>query len=888
MPADLDHLKPKTQKLVLGLMQQFPDLKINSGYRDPARNAAAGGAKGSQHIGGNAVDLNIADFDDETKSKVMDAAIELGANAFGIYPSGKFLHIDLRDTPMAWGTVPGAKYKGNKDITSYPQWAQPSLTRLFKGNDMAKKNVKSAVQTAYVPPSEDEVTDDDVNETMRLAGVIDNSQENNEGVTDDDINATLREAGIDDAATLAKDGKQLTQDQYDNMNDKEREAYTANKKPTFDATVKSLQKSTGSARPLPEQTFTGHALSSIPVAGPLLNRLDAVMGAGTSYLTGRTSGNKIDPEDSFGDRYNQAYSDKQNADNLWRSSNPIKAAGAEAMGSLPLLPLAEVTAGGVVSPAALMGNYGPNAFSKMLTGAAGGGALGGADSYLRTKSIGDAPGWNDLISATMGAGLGIAAPAAGAVMKSGTTAALNNFFPRDPIFKGLKGGTINKLTGAIEGETEASLAAARQRMGSAGFLGDVNSGMTDIAGGLAHSTGTPKQVVRQAYQGRADQQAARIEKSFDKAFGERQDILAKTKQIEEARATAADPHYEAWRSMKVQPTQKIKDNIIPRLEASGAFKMADEIAAIQGKTGTTKFFTTGSKDFPTTESWDYVKQGLDRRIDAAYAGGDKVLGRNLVKLKNDMLDEIEKTPAGKEWAKGREEYASHSSLLDQVERGRDTFAGSRSGQTVAEFSDEWGKLNKKEKQVRIESTRDFISEVMGDTLKGDTTMRNKLLATNNQKKLKLMLGEKKGSSIIRKLESEEYLANQKQNVMGGSQTTSNTERVKALQPESIGDVWNPNLMQPLSFIPKPFAEMTSVGDLIDAWKGLGAEKVNNQLAQLITMKGGPTLNQLLQALPKEALRRGKNIQTGQNAGNALTKLISVPGSNVGRSQLQPQ
>lgn len=43
---------------VQDITSKFGGLKIGSGYRDPARNSAAGGVKGSHHLTGNAVDLS--------------------------------------------------------------------------------------------------------------------------------------------------------------------------------------------------------------------------------------------------------------------------------------------------------------------------------------------------------------------------------------------------------------------------------------------------------------------------------------------------------------------------------------------------------------------------------------------------------------------------------------------------------------------------------------------------------------------------------------------------------------------------------------------------------------------------------------------------------------
>jgi uncharacterized protein YcbK (DUF882 family) len=128
-PGVDQRLSEPAQRLLQGL-QTTPDLPrvvINSGHRDPERNAAAGGARGSQHIHGNAMDLQTARLSDEDKAKVLAAAIANGARGIGIYPSGN-IHIDTRDAPAIWG--PNG-YRGSP-IETFPAWARPHLQRLME------------------------------------------------------------------------------------------------------------------------------------------------------------------------------------------------------------------------------------------------------------------------------------------------------------------------------------------------------------------------------------------------------------------------------------------------------------------------------------------------------------------------------------------------------------------------------------------------------------------------------------------------------------------------------------------------------------------------------------------------------------------------------------
>lgn len=122
---------------------------VNSGYRSPSRNAKAGGASRSQHLTGNAVDLNVSKLSNREKQAVLDAAIEARAKGIGIYQSGNVIHVDARRNPMTWGQIPGAQYKG-MPISMAPGWAQASLTDMFNAGPYAV-TPRSAPPTPFGP-----------------------------------------------------------------------------------------------------------------------------------------------------------------------------------------------------------------------------------------------------------------------------------------------------------------------------------------------------------------------------------------------------------------------------------------------------------------------------------------------------------------------------------------------------------------------------------------------------------------------------------------------------------------------------------------------------------------------------------------------------------------
>jgi hypothetical protein len=158
---------------------------------------------------------------------------------------------------------------------------------------------------------------------------------------------------------------------------------------------------------------------------------------------------------------------------------------------------------------------------------------------------------------------------------------------------------------------------------------------------------------------------------------------------------------------------------------------------------------------------------------------------------------------------------------------------------------------------------------MGQSIRGDTMLRNKLLAPNNQEKMRLMIGDKRAGELIKTLEQESYLADQYKNVVGGSPTAPKQQRIQALQNAPLPS-WGLNIMEPGTYVPPAFRPT----HVIEAWRGLGNANAINQLGDLITTPAGPAMNDLLSTIHREAMRRTMLEGKAAKGANALTGLIS--------------
>lgn len=91
---------------------------VVSGARSAATNAKAGGAKGSQHLHGNALDLDVSNLPFQERRRLIELASANGITGIGVYNNS--LHFDLGGR-RSWGPD---HHRG-----SVPKWAASSIMR---------------------------------------------------------------------------------------------------------------------------------------------------------------------------------------------------------------------------------------------------------------------------------------------------------------------------------------------------------------------------------------------------------------------------------------------------------------------------------------------------------------------------------------------------------------------------------------------------------------------------------------------------------------------------------------------------------------------------------------------------------------------------------------
>lgn len=112
--VNVDDLKPDVKtsfgKLQTALGRQ---LTVKSGHRSEAANKAAGGATQSQHLDGNAIDIDVRGMSEREKLQLINAAFDAGFTGIGVGTNS--IHVD-QGTPRAWGYATAA---GGAPVPAY-------------------------------------------------------------------------------------------------------------------------------------------------------------------------------------------------------------------------------------------------------------------------------------------------------------------------------------------------------------------------------------------------------------------------------------------------------------------------------------------------------------------------------------------------------------------------------------------------------------------------------------------------------------------------------------------------------------------------------------------------------------------------------------------------
>lgn len=121
--------------------QTGASFQVVSGFRDPSRNAAVGGARGSQHLSKRAVDISLNGLDENAQKAVVASILaQPGVNGFGYYPNSNSIHFDTREGyRAAWGQSRSSDSIGK----GWPSWMTSQVSQ-WHGSAPTVSSIKGA------------------------------------------------------------------------------------------------------------------------------------------------------------------------------------------------------------------------------------------------------------------------------------------------------------------------------------------------------------------------------------------------------------------------------------------------------------------------------------------------------------------------------------------------------------------------------------------------------------------------------------------------------------------------------------------------------------------------------------------------------------------------
>lgn len=126
---DLSRVRPEVMEKLGQLQGELGrKLPINSGYRGALRNKAADGATRSEHLGGNAVDIDVRGMTKPERLELIRKASALGFTGIGVYNNA--IHLDLGGR-RSWGPK---NSEGKYKLRAVPDWAKETINAHLAGD----------------------------------------------------------------------------------------------------------------------------------------------------------------------------------------------------------------------------------------------------------------------------------------------------------------------------------------------------------------------------------------------------------------------------------------------------------------------------------------------------------------------------------------------------------------------------------------------------------------------------------------------------------------------------------------------------------------------------------------------------------------------------------
>ena len=449
-----------------------------------------------------------------------------------------------------------------------------------------------------------------------------------------------------------------------------------------------------------------------------------------------------------------------------REEMPIASMGAEAAGALGTgAPLAR----GLMAGAQAL-RAGPVA-APIMTG----GAEGGLAGFMAADE-------NRLAGAGLGAGLGAGGTAAMGPIGAGAGKAWEAALPYTrKLFEGPRSAAGRIMTEQLQatGMTPAMLRARQRQLGPEAAFADV-AGDAGIGLGQgvvqADKTGAVAAEARKRMRLRDQGSTERLRRDMAGVTGVSERLQPSLDAVRARQVAASEPAYATAYAQDINLTPKLK-NLLERPPMRKAWAEARDAAATRGEElppfmQLDEFGNWEQQGvMPDMRSWDRMKQGLDRLIDAQtdpVTGRVTPRGRDLVKMKGELTEELDAiNPAYK---RARQAFAGDAEIESAMRQG-EKFLTMKTREVKSALEG----ATDSEREAFLVGATEAMRERMGRAKSGDIGEFRFLETTNVKEKLRDLFpkgreGDKALAELLRTLERERTFASTQGGLVGGSQT----------------------------------------------------------------------------------------------------------------------
>lgn len=394
----------------------------------------------------------------------------------------------------------------------------------------------------------------------------------------------------------------------------------------------------------------------------------------------------------------------------------------------------------------------------------------------------------------------------------------------------------------------------------------------------------------------ADRMATRksaIEEAYDASAGVSPNLIQKVdnlaKAAKEIGTNQINPLVKAAKPVDVSKTLENLNNILK----PGVMSKISEGSTLalpevkQALTAAKSWLSNGKELRTGAEDLHDVQKALRRQgysLTKSSNAGEREIGHALLKVRNDLVADIDKASPG--YSKALGNYRDEMHIADAFKEGHDKiFSSSKKIENDPSYVKKWfDGLSEHEKEAAKEGARAAIYTEMGvaknPALAGESIARSDF----NKAKMEILFGKEETETLLNKLAVERAIANTHNKIVEGSQTAmrtasksqfalpTKTDAVRAMLPTAIAEGANA-MVGGYPVIPTMALGGIKAGAMAkDAIKIKLAREHNAQYAKLALPTEGPSRDALIKSL--EAAIPGPKRSLITRGATTLSRLVA--------------